>query len=82
MFAEISSRGSRLFPEICINLRTRSRASEIRLAPQAQFAGAIVVVGIVAAICLLAVGRIGYERAAAAGEAEAQESFLDASERS
>jgi murein DD-endopeptidase MepM/ murein hydrolase activator NlpD len=69
MFAEISSRGSRLFPEICINLRTRSRASQVRLAPQAQFAGVIVVVGLVAAICFLALGRIGYERAVAAGEA-------------
>src|SRR5690349_12110551 len=62
MFAKISSRGSRLFPEICINLRTRNRSSLIRLAPQAQLAGAIVAVGVVAAICFLAVGRIGYER--------------------
>lgn len=65
MVAERSSRGSRRLPEISINLRTGNRSSHIFLPPAVQVAAASAVVAVVVAVCYLAVGRSGYERAVA-----------------
>jgi len=68
MVAETSSRGSKLFPEICINLQRGSWSSQIFLPPAAQIAAAIAVVGAAVAVCFFWAGRIDYERALADGE--------------
>jgi len=69
MVAETPSRGSRLFPEICINLRTDSRSAQIFLSPAAQIAAASAVVAVALAVCYFVVSRIGYQRAVANTEA-------------
>jgi murein DD-endopeptidase MepM/ murein hydrolase activator NlpD len=69
MVAETPSRGSRRFPEICINLRTGSRSSQIFLPPPAQIATALAVVVFAVAVCYFAVSRSGYERTVADKEA-------------
>jgi murein DD-endopeptidase MepM/ murein hydrolase activator NlpD len=69
MVAETPSRGSRRFPEICINLRTGSRSSQIFLPPPAQIAAALAVVVFAVAVCYFAVSRSGYERTVADKEA-------------
>src|SRR5947209_19479407 len=51
MVAETQSRGSRRFPEICINLRTGSRSSRIFLPPAVQIAAASAVVAFTVAVC-------------------------------
>jgi murein DD-endopeptidase MepM/ murein hydrolase activator NlpD len=65
MVAETQSRGSRRFPEICINLRTGSRLSRIFLPPLAQIAAALAVVTFAVAVCYFAVSLSRYERAVA-----------------
>jgi len=65
MVAETPSRGSRLFPEICINLRTGRRSAQILLPPAVQVAAASAVVAFAVAVCYFIVGRSGYERAIA-----------------
>ena len=69
LVAETPSRGSRRFPELCINLRNGSRSSQIFLPPAAQIATASAVLAVAIAVCHVAVSRIGYERAAAEKEA-------------
>src|SRR5260370_10380332 len=69
MVAETPSRGSRRFPEICINLRTGSRSSQIFLPPAVQIAAASAVVVFTVAVCYFMVSRSGYERAVAGKEA-------------
>ena len=69
MVAETPSRGSRLFPEICINLRTGRRSSQIFLPPAVQVAAASAVVAFAVAVCYFIVNRPGYERALADREA-------------
>ncbi len=65
MIAETPGRGSRLFPEICINLRTGRRSAQIFLPPAVQVAAASAVVAFAVAVCYFIVGRSGYERAVA-----------------
>lgn len=65
MVAEIPSRGSRRFPEICINLRTGSRSSQIVLPPAAQVA----IVALAVMVCCFIVNRSGYQRTLADKEA-------------
>jgi murein DD-endopeptidase MepM/ murein hydrolase activator NlpD len=65
MIAETPGRGSRLFPEICINLRTGRRSAQIFLPPAVQVAAASAVVAFAVAVCYFVVGRSGYERALA-----------------
>jgi len=65
MVAETPSRGSRLFPEICINLRTGRRPAQISLPPAVQVAAASAVVAFAVAVCYFIVGRSAYERAIA-----------------
>ncbi|HWO86576.1 MAG TPA: peptidoglycan DD-metalloendopeptidase family protein [Stellaceae bacterium] len=65
MIAETPGRGSRLFPEICINLRTGRRPAQISLPPAVQVAAASAVVAFAVAVCYFIVGRSGYERAVA-----------------
>jgi murein DD-endopeptidase MepM/ murein hydrolase activator NlpD len=65
MVAETPSRGSSRFPEIRLNLRTRSRSSEIVLPPFVQLAAASAVVAFAVAVCFFALARLGYERALA-----------------
>jgi murein DD-endopeptidase MepM/ murein hydrolase activator NlpD len=67
MVAEIPSRGSRRFPEICINLRTGSRSSQIVLPPSVRVAAISAVMAFAVAICFFA--RPGYEPALADKEA-------------
>src|ERR1700720_1603200 len=69
LVAEPPSRGSRRFPELCINLRNGSRSSQIFLPPAAQIATASAVLAVAIAVCHVAVSRIDYERAAAEREA-------------
>jgi murein DD-endopeptidase MepM/ murein hydrolase activator NlpD len=69
MVAETPSRGSRLFPEICINLRTGRRSSQIVLPPAVQVAAASAVVAFSVALCCFTVSRSSYERAVADKEA-------------
>src|SRR5260370_22302027 len=69
MVGETPSRGSRRFPEICINLRTGSRSSQIFLPPAVQIAAASAVVVFTVAVCYFMVSRSGYERAVAGKEA-------------
>ena len=65
MVAETPSRGSSRFPEIRLNLRTRSRSSEIVLPPFVQLAAASAVVAFALAVCFFVLARLGYERALA-----------------
>jgi murein DD-endopeptidase MepM/ murein hydrolase activator NlpD len=65
MIAETPSRGSSRFPEVRLNLRTRSRSSEIVLPPFVQLAAASAVVAFAVAVCFFALARLGYERALA-----------------
>jgi murein DD-endopeptidase MepM/ murein hydrolase activator NlpD len=65
MIAETPGRGSRLFPEIFINLRTGRRPAQIFLPPAVQVAAASAVVAFAVAVCYFIVGRSGYERAIA-----------------
>jgi murein DD-endopeptidase MepM/ murein hydrolase activator NlpD len=65
MVAETPSRGSSRFPEVRLNLRTRSRSSEIVLPPFVQLAAASAVVAFAVAVCFFALARLGYERALA-----------------
>jgi murein DD-endopeptidase MepM/ murein hydrolase activator NlpD len=69
MVAEIPARGSRRFPEIRINLRTGSRSSQIVLPPSAQVAAVTAILAFAVAVCVFALGRLGYERALADREA-------------
>jgi murein DD-endopeptidase MepM/ murein hydrolase activator NlpD len=68
MVAETPSRGSRLFPEICIQLRPGDRSSQIVLPPAAQVAGILVLVAIAVALCYLGISRIGHDRLVAGKE--------------
>jgi murein DD-endopeptidase MepM/ murein hydrolase activator NlpD len=65
MVAETPSRGSGRFPEVRLNLRTRSRSSQIVLPPFVQLAAASAVVAFAVAVCFFALARLGYERALA-----------------
>ena len=65
MIAETPSRGSSRFPEVRLNLRTRSRASQIVLPPFVQLAAASAVVAFALAVCFFVLARLGYERALA-----------------
>ena len=65
MIAETPSRGSSRFPEVRLNLRTRSRSSQIVLPPFVQLAAASAVVAFAVAVCFFALARLGYERALA-----------------
>ena len=65
MIAETPSRGSSRFPEVRLNLRTRSRSSQIVLPPFVQLAAASAVVAFAVAVCFFALARTGYERALA-----------------
>ncbi|HJY47929.1 MAG TPA: peptidoglycan DD-metalloendopeptidase family protein [Stellaceae bacterium] len=65
MIAETPSRGSSRFPEVRLNLRTRSRSSEIVLPPFVQLAAASAVVAFALAVCFFVLARLGYERALA-----------------
>src|SRR5262245_16817246 len=68
MFAETSSRGRRVFPELCVQLRTGSRSSRIVLPPIVQM-GAVAALTLVAvALSYFGVTRIGNERALAEKE--------------
>ena len=69
MVAETPSRGSRLFPEICINLRMGSRHSQIFLPPAVQISAASAVVAVVIAVCYFAASCISYGRAVGDKEA-------------
>jgi murein DD-endopeptidase MepM/ murein hydrolase activator NlpD len=69
MVAEIPSRGSARFPEICINLRTRSRSSQIVLPPAAQVAAASAIVAFAVMACCFIVNRSGDQRTLADKEA-------------
>jgi murein DD-endopeptidase MepM/ murein hydrolase activator NlpD len=62
MVADSSSRGSRLFPEIRIDLRTTSRSSQILVRPAVQITTASAVVIVAVALFYLGVSRIGYVR--------------------
>jgi murein DD-endopeptidase MepM/ murein hydrolase activator NlpD len=68
MVAEKPSRGSRLFPEIWINLKTGRRSLQIFVPPAAQVAAASAIVAFAVAVCYFIVNRSGYERAAAIKE--------------
>ena len=65
MVAETPSRGSSRFPEVRLNLRTRSRSSQIVLPPFVQLAAASAVVAFAVAVCFFVLARLGYERALA-----------------
>ena len=65
MVAETPSRGSSRFPEIRLNLRTRSRSSQIVLPPFVQLAAASAVIAFAVAVCFFVLARPGYERALA-----------------
>jgi len=65
MIAETPSRGSSRFPEVRLNLRTRSRSSQIVLPPFVQLAAASAVVAFALAVCFFVLARLGYERALA-----------------
>jgi murein DD-endopeptidase MepM/ murein hydrolase activator NlpD len=65
MVAETPSRGSGRFPEVRLNLRTRSRSSQIVLPPFVQLAAASAVVAFAVAVCFFVLARLGYERALA-----------------
>jgi murein DD-endopeptidase MepM/ murein hydrolase activator NlpD len=65
MVAETPSRGSSRFPEVRLNLRTRSRSSQIVLPPFVQLAAASAVVAFALAVCFFVLARLGYERALA-----------------
>ena len=65
MIAETPSRGSSRFPEVRLNLRTRSRSSQILLPPFVQLAAASAVVAFAVAVCFFVLARLGYERALA-----------------
>src|ERR1700757_5438958 len=67
--AEIASRGSTRFPEIRINLRTRSRSSQIALPPSVLVEAISAVVAFAVAVCFFALARPGYEGALADKEA-------------
>jgi murein DD-endopeptidase MepM/ murein hydrolase activator NlpD len=69
MVAETPSRGSRLFPEICINLRMGSRHSRISLPPAVQISAASAVVAVAVAVCYFAASCISYARAVGDKEA-------------
>ena len=69
MVAEIPSRGSSRFPEIRVNLCTRSRSSQIVLPPLVQLAAASAIVAFAVAVGVFAFARLGYERALAVREA-------------
>jgi murein DD-endopeptidase MepM/ murein hydrolase activator NlpD len=58
MVAESSSRGRWLFPESDIDLRTRSRSSQISRKPVVQIAIASAAIGIVVALSLYGIGRL------------------------
>src|SRR3984893_824244 len=63
--AKTPSRGSSRFPEVRLNLRTRSRSSQIVLPPFVQLAAASAVVAFALAVCFFVLARLGYERALA-----------------
>jgi murein DD-endopeptidase MepM/ murein hydrolase activator NlpD len=65
MVAETPRRGSTRFPEIRINLRRRSRSSQIVLPPLVQVAAASAVAAFAVAVCIFAFARTGYEHALA-----------------
>jgi len=65
MIAETPSRGSSRFPEVRLNLGTRSRSSQIVLPPFVQLAAASAVVAFALAVCFFVLARLGYERALA-----------------
>jgi hypothetical protein len=59
MVAETPSRGSSRFPEVRLNLRTRSRSSQIVLPPFVQLAAASAVVAFALAVCFFVLARLG-----------------------
>jgi murein DD-endopeptidase MepM/ murein hydrolase activator NlpD len=62
MVAEAPSRGSRLFPEICIHIRTGSRSLQIPLPPVLQIAAVSAATMIAIALSYFGISRIGYDR--------------------
>jgi hypothetical protein len=61
MVTETSSR-RRLFPAVCIQLRTATRSTQIVLSPTAQASALLVAVGVTVALVYLAISQIGYVR--------------------
>ena len=62
MAAEISNRGSRLFPEVRIQFRTATRSSQIALSPAVQASALTAVIVSAAALIYLGISQIHYAR--------------------
>jgi len=62
MAAEISNRGSRLFPEVRIQFRTATRSSQIALSPAVQASALTAVIVFAAALIYLGISQIHYAR--------------------